>query len=76
MLSRLKAIAPTAASGGAPGFRDASQIAPWAQAGVDAAVGEGLLSGFPDGSFQPQATATRAQAAEVIYDYLKRVGKL
>jgi len=29
----------------------------------------GLISGLPDGTFAPKATATRAQAATVIYRF-------
>ena len=47
-------------------FADASQIDPWALQGVEQAVAAGLVSGFPDGSFQPLGTATRAQAANVL----------
>lgn len=47
-------------------FSDAGQIAPWATAGVRAAVGAGLLQGFPDGTLQPAALLTRAQVAEIL----------
>jgi|GEM_PF-1200204 len=47
-------------------FSDASQIDAWALPGVEAAVAAGYLRGFPDGTFQPQATTTRAQAAAVL----------
>ena len=54
-------------SGGrAPSFTDASAIAPWAAPAVRAAVAAGYLEGFPDGSFDPGGTATRAQAAAVV----------
>jgi hypothetical protein len=47
-------------------FTDRSQIDAWALSGVQAAVEAGYLSGFPDGSFQPLATTTRAQAAKTL----------
>lgn len=47
-------------------FSDRAHIDPWALAGVEQAFAAGLVSGFPDGSFQPLGTATRAQAAQVL----------
>ena len=47
-------------------FRDRSEIAPWAIQGVEQAVAAGYIDGFPDGSFQPLGTVTRAQAAKVL----------
>ena len=52
--------------GGSLGFGDAASIDGWAAGGVQAAVAAGYLAGFPDGSFQPQAATTRAQAAKVL----------
>lgn len=53
-------------SGASPVFSDAARIDDWAQAGVQAAVSVGYVDGFPDGTFQPHGTATRAQAARVV----------
>lgn len=47
-------------------FSDDASIAPWALQGVEQVVAAGYMAGFPDGSFQPSATATRAQAATVL----------
>lgn len=47
-------------------FTDAGQIASWALPSVEAAVGAGYLQGFPNGTFQPLAATTRAQAAVVL----------
>jgi hypothetical protein len=47
-------------------FSDDTEIDSWALQGVEAAVAGGYLKGFPDGSLQPLAAATRAQAAEVL----------
>jgi hypothetical protein len=54
-------------------FRDAQQIAPWAEAPVAAAVAAGYLDGFPNGTFQPLAPTTRAQAAKVLDLVWRRV---
>ena len=53
-------------AGAAPGFGDAARIAPWAEPEVAAAAAAGYLAGFPDGTFRPEASATRAQAAAVL----------
>lgn len=38
----------------------------WAAAFIEALVNKGIISGFPDGSFRPEAAITRAQAAAII----------
>lgn len=48
-------------------FADRADIAPWAEAGVAAAVRAGLLQGLPDGSLHPREQVTRAQAAVFVY---------
>ncbi|MBR5429412.1 MAG: S-layer homology domain-containing protein [Firmicutes bacterium] len=54
-------------SPGSPaGFADAWEISGWAEEGVAACVGCGLLSGYPDGCFYPQDQATRAQVAAIL----------
>ena len=50
-------------------FTDAGSISWWAKDGVDWAVGAGILSGLPDGSFAPQGTANRSQAAQMLMNY-------
>ena len=52
------------------GYADASAIDPWAAGGVQAAVAAGYLTGFPDGRFQPQGAASRAQAAKVLAEVI------
>ncbi len=57
------------ARGTADGFADAGQISWWAKGGVDWAVGAGVVSGKPDGTFLPQGTATRSEAAQMLMKY-------
>lgn len=57
-------------------FSDASSIATWATSGVQQVVANGLMDGFPNGSFEPDGISTRAQAAAVIARYLQSVGKV
>ncbi len=48
-------------------FTDAELIASWSADCVATVVGAGIMNGMDDQSFQPQGTATRAQAAKVVY---------
>ena len=47
-------------------FTDESSIAAYALPAVQALHSAGVISGIPDGSFQPQATTTREQACVVL----------
>ncbi|OAT81312.1 S-layer homology domain-containing protein [Desulfotomaculum copahuensis] len=51
-------------------FSDESKIDAWAKNSVAAAVAGGLLKGFPDGTFRPQAAAGRAECAVMVYRML------
>ncbi|ETT52899.1 metallophosphoesterase, partial [Paenibacillus sp. FSL R7-269] len=55
-------------------FKDAGQIAGWAQQDVAKAVQAGLITGTPDGQFHPGQSATRAEAATVILRLLEQAG--
>lgn len=48
-------------------FTDNESIAPYAQDAVAELVGLGVLNGYEDGSFKARGTATRAEAAKVIW---------
>ncbi|WP_245983604.1 NEAT domain-containing protein [Ammoniphilus oxalaticus] len=52
--------------GHAISFQDAHQIASWAHDAVNKVVAEGIMSGYPNQTFQPKGQATRAEAATVI----------
>ena len=47
-------------------FTDADAISPYAGVFVLGAVWDEYISGFPGGTFRPQATLTRAQAASIL----------
>ncbi len=49
----------------APSFTDQGAVASWAREGVDLMRRTGILTGYEDGSFQPQRTANRAEAAAI-----------
>lgn len=53
-------------------FSDVRTISIWALDGVRQAYTNGIISGMDDGSFRPQATATRAQAAVIISKILDK----
>ncbi len=53
-------------------FDDVSGISIWALDGVRHAYANSLVSGMDDGTFCPQQTATRAQAAVIISNLLDR----
>lgn len=55
------------AQSGSVSFKDSSSISSWASGEVQNCVKYGLVTGYPDGTFQPKATVTRAQVAAVIY---------
>lgn len=51
-------------------FTDVRMISLWALDGVRLAYSNGLIAGMDDGTFVPQETATRAQAATIISNLL------
>ena len=54
-------------------FADDSAISAWAKEEVENATRLGLLSGYPNGTFVPQAYAKREEAFVVIYRLLKQI---
>ena len=54
----------------AAAFNDADQIAGAYKSAVEDMTTRGIINGFPDGTFQPEGTLTREQAAKII-TYMK-----
>lgn len=52
-------------------FSDAKAISAWAKDAVTTAVAAGIIGGYPDGTFRPTATATRAEAATILAKALR-----
>lgn len=52
-------------------FTDEASISAYAAQAVDWSRANGVISGNPDGSFNPKGHITRAQIAQVLYQYLK-----
>jgi hypothetical protein len=56
-------------------FGDKSAVSSWAVSGMEEAVKASIVSGMTPSTIAPQADATRAQAAEMIYKMLSVLGK-
>ncbi len=52
-------------------FADAGDIASWAAESVEAVRSNGIVSGYPDGTFRPRANITRAEACHMIVNLVK-----
>ena len=52
-------------------FTDAEDISDWAVSGVMFCYMNGIIMGYPDGSFRPQGETTRAEAAAMLHRFLK-----
>lgn len=55
-------------------FNDMNQVSSWAVNYVNASVELGIINGRSDNKFAPKGTATRAEAAQVIYNLLNKIG--
>ncbi|MGO4374036.1 S-layer homology domain-containing protein, partial [Paenibacillus sp. MCAF20] len=74
MIGKLIKDADASADKHLSNFTDASLIPSWATEGVQRALDNGILQGYPDGSFKPEGTVTRAEMAAIILrlmDYLQ-----
>ncbi len=56
-------------------FTDENDISDWATASVRKAVKLNIVKGFPDGTFVPKGSLTRAQAAVIIYNLANALKK-
>lgn len=54
-------------------FPDAAKISDWAKDAVKAVQQSGIINGKPDGSFDPQGLATRAEAAKIIRMFMDKM---
>lgn len=52
-------------------FSDTMEIGSWAKLAVSQAVQEGILSGYPDDTFRPNANITRVEMAMMVANALK-----
>lgn len=56
-------------------FKDAEQIAGYAKLSVDSLSQIGIITGYDDGSFRPEQSTTRAQAAVMVSRLMSYVGQ-
>lgn len=54
-------------------FTDSADIADYALDAVSALFNTGIIGGYPDGSFAPKASASRAEAAKMLYSVYDNV---
>ena len=52
------------------GFIDDQDISNWARGFVAAVAEDGLINGYPDKSFQPRGSTTRAEACTILANFL------
>ena len=57
------------------GFADSASVSPWARDAVSWAVDSGIISGLPNGTLAPTDTATRAEAAVMLQNFVKNILK-
>lgn len=67
MIVKAAKIPPAA---GSPSFADSAGISAWAAAAVNTAAIKGIMRGYPDNTFRPQGSATRAEAVTAIINAL------
>ena len=51
-------------------FSDAAQIPSYASFYIRTMAAQGIISGYADGTFRPQANITRGQMAKILYTML------
>ncbi|WP_194843425.1 S-layer homology domain-containing protein [Paenibacillus sp. B01] len=61
-----KASGVETASAAEPAFRDSAKLGAWSRPFVAALAAQGVLGGYPDGSFRPAGRLTRAEAVTAI----------
>ncbi len=61
-----------AAGGSLDGFADAGKVSGYAQNGLVWATANGVMSGKGGGMLDPQGLATRAEVAQMLYNYLNK----
>ncbi|MCI5614891.1 MAG: S-layer homology domain-containing protein, partial [Clostridia bacterium] len=52
-------------------FADEGQIGAYAKSAVAVIADAGLISGYPDGAFRPQGSASRAETAKILVGFLE-----
>lgn len=55
-------------------FKDSSSISSWAKDSVSWALENSILTGYSDNTLQPQNMVTRAEFAQILYNYFLKIG--
>lgn len=63
-------------SGGELEFSDQNEIADWAKEAVGILAAKGIISGYKDGTFQPQKPATRAEVAIIMSKLMETIKEM
>ena len=58
------------------GYQDKNDIGEWSKAYVKQATELGIVGGYPDGTFRPVNSITRAEAAKILYTFMHYAGLL
>jgi uncharacterized protein YjdB len=69
----LARIAGLKDSGGSISFSDRDSIPGWSRPAIAAVAGTGLITGYPDGSFRPGASITRAETATILDRFIAEI---
>ena len=59
---------------GVSAMNDYADIADYAQESIEALYRGGVINGMENGDFRPQANATRAETAKMIFSVLQKMG--
>lgn len=70
----LSALTNVESNSGAENFTDSDKISDYAVKGIGLCRENGIINGYPDGSFRPQQPATRAEAAKILYGAMNYTG--
>ncbi len=55
-------------------YVDAEDVGPWAVGYLQRATSMSIVNGYPDGTFRPAASITRAEAAKILYNFMHYAG--
>lgn len=72
IIARVAALKDIDLGNGSASFTDAANIDGYAKQAVGLLAGAKVINGYEDGSFKPQGSLTRAEAAKVIYGIVAR----
>ena len=61
----------TSSSASTPQFSDYAKVSSWAQSSLGWANEAGLIKGYEDGTLRPAGTATRAEFAQILTNFMK-----